>query len=93
MCDFIAAFLNYGLFVVAWCKAELVTIDIAAVDRDANSSLTRATGDRRKTIISISKVSDLHERRLGEEDFQTETPVKNKKMLDIQRRYEMANEI
>ena len=58
-----------------------------------SSTLTRATGDRRKTIISISKVSDLHERRLGEEDFQTETPVKNKKMLDIQRRYDMANEI
>ena len=86
-------FLNYRLFVVAWCKAELVTIDIAAVDRDANSSLTRATGDRHKTIISIFKVSDLHERRLGEEDFQTETPVKNKEMLDIQRRYDMANEM
>ena len=83
MCDFIAAFLNYGLFVVAWCKAELVTIDIAAVDRDAISRLTR----------SISKVSDLHEHRLGEEDFQTETPVKNKEMLDIQRRYDMANEM
>ena len=84
MCDFIAAFLNYcGLFVVAWCKAEKVTIDIAAVDRDANSRLTRATGGRHKSIISISKVSDLHERRLGEEDIQTGTPVKNKEMLDI----------
>ena len=85
--------MNYGLFVVAWCKAELVTIDIAAVDRDANSRLTRATGDRHKTIISIFRVSDLHERRLGEEDFQTETPAKNKEMLDIQRWYDMANEM
>ena len=66
-------------------------MDIAAVDRDANSRLTRATGDRHKTIISISKISDLHERRLGEEDFQTETPVKNKEMLDIQRRYDTVN--
>ena len=30
---------------------------------------------------SLSKESDLHERRLGEEDYQTETPVKNKEML------------
>ena len=51
------------------------------------------TGDRHKTIISISKVSDLHEHRLGEEDFQTASPVKNKEMLDIQRRYDMANEM
>ena len=93
MCDFIAAISNHGLFVVAWCKAELVTIDIAAVDRDAKSRLRRATGDRHKIIISISKVSNLHERCLGEEDFQTETPVKHKEMLDIQRRYDMANEM
>ena len=51
------------------------------------------TGDRHKTIISISKVSDLRERRSGEEDFQTASPVNNKEMLDIQRRYDMANEM
>ena len=32
-------------------------------------------------------------RRLGKEDIQTETPVKHKEMLDIQRRYDMANEM
>ena len=96
LCNFIPAFMIYGPYAVARYEAELcelVTIDTAAIDRKATNSKKRAKEDKHETIVSVSKISDLDERRLGVEDVQTEIQVKHQRMLDIQQGYDMAKEM
>ena len=86
LCNFIPAFMIYGPYAVARYEAdlcELVTVDTAAIDKKATNSKKRATEDRHETIVSVSKMSNLDERRLGVEDVPTEIQVKHQRMLNI----------
>ena len=66
LCNFIPGFMIYGPYAVARYEAELcelVTIDTAAIDKKATNSKKRATEDKHESIVSVSKMSNLDERR------------------------------
>ena len=86
LCKFIPAFMIYGPYAVARYDAELcelVTIDTAAIDKKTTNSKKRATEDKHETIVSVSKMSNLDERRLGVEDVISLLNIKHSLVLHL----------